>query len=131
MKAPKASLYQVKHYSSKENPGSYPVSIQFYFDRKRVFVSTGINLTPEDFETITQGSPRAYELKQIKSELKEQLYKAESIIKELKSNFSLKRAKRLFLDSSYSVDKNSIYTGFDSYIRQLEENGQVKTAESY
>lgn len=131
MKKPKASLYHDTRYPSQEWPGSFPVSIQFYFDRKRVFASTGVTLSPEDFDYVTKGKPRTNELKGIKAELENQIFKANSIIDDLKGDFTLKRAKKLFLDSTYQTDKNSVFGGFDAYVRTLEGNGQVKTAESY
>lgn len=131
MKKPKASLYHETRRPLQEHPGAFPVAVQLYFDRKRVFVSTGIVLTPADFESVTKGNPRTNELKGIKSQLEEQIFRANSIIDDLKGKFSLPKAKKLFLDTDYQTDKNSVYTAFDAYTRELDANGQIKTSDSY
>lgn len=131
MRKPKASLHHETRYPSQDNPDTFPVSIQFYFDRKRAFVSTGISLSPKDFEQVTKGNPRSFELKGIKEDLEKQYFKANSIIDELKGGFSLNRAKKIFANSTYQTDKNSVFGGFDSYTQVLEANGQIKTADSY
>jgi integrase/recombinase XerD len=131
MKKPIASLYHDTRYDLNDHPGTYPVAIQFYFDRKRVFVGTGIILTPEDFEIVSKGSPRVKELKAIKAQLEKAIHKANTIIDELKGKFTLTRAKNLFFDTNYQTDKNSVYTAFDAYIKSLEINGQIKTSDSY
>lgn len=102
MKKPKASLYHDTRYPSIENPGTYPISIQFYFDRKRVFSSTGVSLSIEDFDLVTKGNPRTFELKGIKAELESHLHKANTVINELKGDFTLGKAKNLF---SQSINK--------------------------
>lgn len=129
--APKVSLYHETRYPSKENPDFFPVTVQFYFDRNRVFASTGIILSKDDFETVTKGSPRTNELKAIKADLEKMILKANAIIEGLKDRFTLQKAKKLFLETSYQGDKNSVYTGFESYIADLERNGQIKTSDSY
>jgi integrase/recombinase XerD len=131
MRKPIASLFQDTRYEQKDSPGSYPISVQFYFDRKRSFVFTGVNLSIEDFELITKGKPRTFELKGIKSDLENQITKANRVLEDLGINFSHERAKRFFQDNSYQTDKNSIYVGFDSYIQELEQNGQIKSSDSY
>lgn len=131
MKKPIASLFHNTRRELNDTLSAYPVAIQFYFDRKRVFASTGIVLTPEDFEIVTKGNPRTNELKGIRATLESRLFKANSIIDELKGKFSLTKAKKLFLDSSYSKDKNSVYSLFDTCIKELEANGQIKTSDSY
>jgi integrase len=80
---------------------------------------------------VGKGKPRTFELKGIKADLESQIFKASSIIEELKGKFSLSRAKKLFLDSTYQTDKNSVYTWFDTYAKELETNGQIKTSDSY
>ncbi len=131
MNKPIVTLFYSTRRKLNYAPGAYPISIQFYFDRKRKFVSTGIVLTPEDFETITKGTPRTNELKGIKATLDNHLFKANSIIEELKGKFSLTKAKKLFLDTNYSSDKDSVYSLFESYIRELDTNGQIKTSDGY
>ncbi len=131
MKKPRVNFYHDTRRPLQDHPGAYPVFIQIYFDGKRALASTGIVLNPEDFELVTKGNPRTNELKGIKAELENQVYKAKSIIEELKGGFTLKRAKKLFLETDYQTDKNSVYGGFESYIRELEANGQIKTSDSY
>lgn len=131
MKKPKISLFHDTRRPLQDLPGVYPVFIQIYFDGKRALASTGKALTPEDFDQVTKGNPRTNELKGIKADLEKQVYKATSIIEELNGKFTLSRAKKLFLDSTYLTDKNSVYTGFESYIKELETNGQIKTSDSY
>jgi integrase len=131
MNKPKASLFQDTRRPLQEHQEIYPIAIQFYFDRKRVLASTGISLSVQDFELVGKGKPRTFELKGIKADLESQIFKASSIIEELKGKFSLSRAKKLFLDSTYQTDKNSVYTWFDTYAKELETNGQIKTSDSY
>ena len=131
MRTPTAKLYLDTRVQFEESPDTYPVSIQFYFDRKRKNVSTGFRLSNEDFKTVLSGSPRTNELKEIKSNLDKAIHKAQTIIQDLKHNFTLERAKNLFLDSNYQTDKYSVFTGFDTYIHQLTEKGQIATAKSY
>lgn len=131
MKKPNVSLFQDTRRPLQDQPGVFPVFMQIYFDRKRALASTGIALTPEDFELVTKGNPRTFELKGIKATLESQIFKATSIIEELKGKFSLSRAKKLFLDTTYQTDKNSIFSGFEAYIKELESNGQIKTSDSY
>ncbi len=131
MKKPKISLFHDTRRPLQDLPGVYPVFIQIYFEGKRTLASTGKALTPGDFELVTKGSPRTFELKGIKDELESQTFKATSIIEELKGKFSFARAKKLFLDTTYQTDKNSVYTGFETYIKELETNGQINTSVTY
>lgn len=131
MKKPKISLFHDTRRPLQDHPGTFPIFIQIYFDGKRALATTGVALTPEDFDLVTKGNPRTKELKGIKAEIESQIFKATSIIAELKGKFSLSRAKKLFLDSSYQTDKNSLFTGFETYIKELEANGQINTAVTY
>ncbi len=131
MKKPKISLFYDTRRPLHDLPGTFPIFIQIYFDSKRALASTGLALTPEDFDLVTKGNPRTNELKGIKADLEKQVYKATAIIEELKGKFSLSRTKKLFLDSSYQTDKNSVYGSFDTYIKELEANGQINTAVTY
>lgn len=131
MNKPKISVFHDTRRPLQEIPGAFPVFIQIYFDRKRALANTGIVLAPEDFETVTKGTPRTIELKGIKANLDSQIFKATAIIEDLKDRFTLEKAKKLFLETTYNIDKNSVYTGFESYIKELEANGQIKTSDSY
>lgn len=131
MRKPTARLYHDLRVTIPTNPGAYPVSIQFYFNGKRRNVRTGKQLTPDEFETVVSGSPRSIELKGIRDDLFALLHKAQIILKDIEQNFSLERAKNLLLDNTYQTDKNSLFTGFNDYIKELEGKGQIKTAISY
>lgn len=132
---PKASLILDKRVVLEDKPGIFPISLQFYFDGKRANIKTGQSLNQEDFDLIIQSLTNnksiLIRLDASRKVLKKKFKKAESVIEELKEDFTLARARKLYLDNSYKTNKNSLFTGFDTYMLELEENDQIKTSDSY
>ncbi len=132
MKTPKAKLVLETRVPLKKQPGTFPVVLQFYFERRRVFLSTGIGASLSEFEKILRPSPRDPKLRAYKYQLEELVQNAEYIIKKLGGNFTLEKA-RMMMETGAALKKRQtdIASVFSMYISNLELNEQIRTADSY
>ena len=126
MKKATANIYQ-DTLRPKED-GSCSVKIKITFNRKRKYFSTGIDLTPEEFEKVFNGKRRTEKQKQIKAKVEYFEKKADDIINNLKV-FSFEIFKQHFLEERNVND--SVSFAFDKYIETLKLNDKISTATCY
>ena len=108
--------------------GSCSVKIKITFNRKRKYFSTGINLTPDEFDKIFYGKRRTREQKEIKTKIEYFENKADVVINNLKV-FSFDIFKEHFLEERNVND--SVSFAFDKYIEVLELDNKISTATCY
>lgn len=122
----KASIYLDKN-RPKAN-GLCSVKIKITYNRKRKYFSTGIDLKPEEFETVFYGKRKTESQKEIKTKIEYFEKKATDVINTL-SVFSFDAFQEMFLERRNTA--NSVSFAFDKYIADLELENRLGTAESY
>jgi len=108
--------------------GTCSVKIKVTFNRKRRYFSTGVDLTPGDFEKVFYGKRKTKDQKAIKTKVEYFEKKAEDVIDKLKV-FSFDIFKQHYLEER-NVN-NSVSFAFDKYIETLELNDKISTATCY
>lgn len=110
----------------KENL-SFPIKYRVTFNRKRVYYSSGVDLTEEQWSQLQ--NTRKKDLIEIKELIQSGFDKIKDHIKELVrgEGFSYDGLSRRLSRGR----KDSIYIAFDNKIKSLEEAGQVGTASTY
>lgn len=105
----------------------YPVKARMTFNRERIYISLGFDLTEEDFNNLSKSkSKRLTDIKKLISasfdrikEIVKELHKSEEYSHDKLRN-KLKRGRNTYLDIA-----------FDNKISDLKKNGQAGTAASY
>jgi integrase/recombinase XerD len=109
--------------------GLFPVKIRITYNRKQKYYSLGKDLSKDDFNDATSSTKKLpKELKDISKKFKQREGQALDIIDELKS-FDLKRFDERF--NGFTSSKTDVKSIYDKYIRELEKNDQIRTADSY
>jgi integrase/recombinase XerD len=126
MKKASVSIY-LDHQRPKKS-GLCSVKIKITYNRKRKYFSTGVDLTPEEFEIVLFGKRRTFEQKELKTKIEYFEEKATSVIKNL-NVFSFDTFETHFLDQRNT--ENSVSFAFDEYIKELELENRIGTAVSY
>lgn len=126
MKTAKASIYLDK--SRPKANGLCSVKIKVTYNRKRKYFSTGIDLSPEEFETVFFGKRKTDKQKEIKTKVEYFEAKANDVIKIL-SVFSFDAFEEQYLDERNTAD--SVSFAFDKYISNLKLENRIGTAVSY
>jgi site-specific recombinase XerD len=126
MKKAKASIY-LDTLRPKED-GTCSVKIKITFNRKRKYFSTGIDLTPDEFEKVLYAKRRTEKQKELKNKIEYFEKKADKVIDNLKV-FSFDMFKEHYLDQRNTTD--SVSFAFDKYIETLELNDKISTATCY
>jgi len=112
--------------------GKCSVKIKITHNRKRKYITTGIELTVIEFEKVMQplekGKRKTLEQKQTHSTILHHLNKAQQIIEDLKV-FTFDSFEQAFFDNRNITD--SVSFAFDRYIEQLRIEDRIGTAESY
>ena len=126
MKKANASIYLDE--SRPKKSGKCSVKIKVTYNRKRKYFSTGIDLTPQDFETVFYGKRRTQNQKEVKVRVEYFENKANEIIN-LLSVFSFDTFEEKFLEDRNTAD--SVSFAFDKYISNLKLENRIATAESY
>ncbi|MEM0476766.1 MAG: site-specific integrase [Candidatus Aenigmatarchaeota archaeon] len=108
--------------------GKCSVKLKVTYNRKRIYFLTGIELMPNEFETIMYGKRKTQEQKSIYAKLIQIQNKALQIIDDLPI-FTFDNFKEAFLENKDL--KNDVYSCFDKYIERLKLNGQIGTVNSY
>lgn len=126
MKKAKTSIYH-DTLRPKED-GSCSVKIKITFNRKRKYFSTGIDLTPDEFEKVLYSKRRTIKQKELKNKIEYFEKKADNVIDNLKV-FSFDIFKEHYLDQRNTTD--SVSFAFDKYIETLELNDKISTAMGY
>ena len=108
--------------------GTCSVKIKVTFNRKRKYFSTGVDLTPDDFDKVFYGKRKTKDQKAIKTKVEYFEKKAEDVIDKLKV-FSFDIFKEHFLEQRNVND--SVSFAFDRYIENLKLDGRIGTAVSY
>lgn len=131
MKNPTVKILLETRVDLKKSPGSHPVVIQFYFQRKRTSISTGIAVTPDEFDKMLRPSPRDPKIRAYKAKLEKQFQLAEHFVKKLGPTFKHDKIKKLMEANMDKEKKTNLSAVFDIYIANLMLNDQVRTADSY
>ena len=126
MKKAEARIYLDSKRPKKS--GECSVKIRISFNRVRRYFSTGIYLTINDFDSITQGKRRTQEQKEKQIKLNYFLTKANKIIDHL-SVFTFSSFEEQFLEQRNV--QNSVSFAFDKYISELKQESRLGTAVSY
>jgi integrase/recombinase XerD len=126
MKTAEASIY-LDELRPKKN-GVCSVKIKITFDRKRKYFSTGIDLTPDEFNKVMESKRRTPEQKEIFFKLIHFQTKAIDVIEGLKL-FTFSAFEESFFEQRNTRD--SVSFAFDKYIQQLKLEKRIGTAVSY
>ncbi len=126
MKTAKASIYLDANRPKKS--GKCSVKIKVTYNRKRKYFSTGVDLMPNEFETIFYGKRKTVKQKEIKTKVEYFEKKADDVINSL-SVFSFDAFEEKFLDERNTDD--SVSFAFDKYISNLKLENRIGTAVSY
>lgn len=108
--------------------GLCSVKIKVTYNRKRKYFSTGIDLTPSDFEQIFFGKRNTNEQKGTKAKILKFENKANDVIGDL-DVFSFDAFQEKFLEDRNTASSVSI--AFDKYIDELKLENRLGTASSY
>ena len=108
--------------------GQCSIKIKITYNRKRKYYSTGINLTPIDFDSVMYGKRKTPEQKEIFIKLQHYQNKAFQIINDL-NIFTFGSFEDHFLTDRNTRD--SVSFAFDNYIEQLRTEKRHETALSY
>ena len=126
MKTAEASIY-LDELRPKKN-GKCSIKIKVTFNRKRKYFSTGIDLTPDEFQKVMQKKRRNEEQKEIHLKLNYFYTKAVNTIKTL-NVFTFDAFEEQFFEQRNT--QNSVSFAFDKYIEQLKSEKRLGTAVSY
>lgn len=126
MKKAEASIY-LDELRPKKN-GKCSVKIKITFNRKRKYFSTGIELTPDEFEKVMYNKRKSRKQKEIYKKLDFYYNKANTVIKDL-NVFTFDSFEEGFLEQRNI--QNSVSFAFDKYIQQLKAENRIGTALSY
>lgn len=126
MKTAEVSIY-LDHLRPKKN-GLCSVKIRVTFFRKRKYYSTGIELTPSDFESVQNNKRRTPEQKEFHNKLTYIYTKASKAIDNLPV-FTFDNFEKVFLEQRNT--RNSVSFAFDEYIEELKKEKRIGTAVSY
>lgn len=126
MKTAKASVY-LDEKRPKTN-GLCSVKIKITYNRKRKYFTTGIDLSPEEFETVFFGKRKTDKQKEIKTKVEYFETKANDVINIL-TVFSFDAFEEHFLDQRNTAD--SVSFAFDKYIANLKLENRIGTLVTY
>ncbi len=108
--------------------GLCSVKIKVTYNRKRKYYSTGIDLTPSEFEQTLFGKRKTNEQKEFNKKISYFENKANDVIKDLHI-FSFDAFQEKFLENRNTA--NSVSFAFDKYIDELKLENRLGTASSY
>lgn len=126
MKKAEASIY-IDELRPKKS-GKCSVKIKVSFNRKRKYFSTGIDLTPIEFEKVLYSKRRTDEQKALKTSIEYFEKKATKVIEALPV-FTFDAFEEHYLDQRNTL--NSVSFAFDKYIKLLKLESRLGTAVSY
>jgi integrase/recombinase XerD len=112
----------------KEN-GKYPVKLKVTYKREKKYFSVGVDLTEDEFKVFHLSKKLKKQFEDITYYLK----KADTIIDDLKENFSWTEFEKRFFTSQQTITARSlnISTLLTGYSDQLNQEGRVKSSDSY
>lgn len=125
-----ADLYLDKLRPRKD--GKCTIKIKITYNRNRKYISTGINIMPDEFEKIMQpagnGNRKTQAKKQTCDTIMHQLDKAKQVINGLKV-FTFDSFENAYFENRNIAD--SVSFAFDKYIEYLKSEKRIATAESF
>ncbi|MBT3422822.1 MAG: tyrosine-type recombinase/integrase [Bacteroidetes bacterium] len=110
---------------SKSN-GLFPVKLRITYNRQQKYYPTDFDLSPNDFKAVYEPNPRK-NYKAIRNKFDDIETDARKVVEKL-SVFSFKKFESTLFNLVKSTYLKDYY---DSYIMSLENEGKIKTAESY
>ncbi|MEX2437156.1 MAG: site-specific integrase [Candidatus Paceibacterota bacterium] len=122
----KTSIYLDKLRPKKS--GKCSVKIKVTFNGNRKYFSTGIDLTPIEFEKVLYSKRRTDEQKELKIKIEYFEKKATDVIQGLPV-FTFDAFEEHYLDQRNTL--NSVSFAFDKHINQLKLENRLGTASSY
>ncbi|WP_242093602.1 site-specific integrase [Aestuariivivens sediminicola] len=112
----------------KKSTGKCSVKIKVTYNRKRKYISTGVDLSPENFEKVIFAQRRTKEERAILTKLEAFKAKANKIIDSL-DVFTFAKFEEGYFESRDI--NNDVSYAFDKKIQELKENGNIGTAVTY
>lgn len=126
MKQATTSIFIDCYHPTQDN--KYAVKLRVTYERERRYWKTKYKLSLAEFESV-MGNPRKDEFKKIRRELDSMKVKADNIIEDLKS-FDWNLFESKYTGTSRAA-KSELNAAYESYITNLENEGQVSTGVSY
>ena len=109
--------------------GTYPVKLRIIHQRHNRLYSTVYSLTKDEFERLPTSKTK--KLKDIRNDLSALQTKARNIIDQIPA-FSFDAFKRaLFRKSNEINDPKNVYSAFQVYIKDMEQQNQIGTSNVY
>lgn len=121
-----ADLFIDKYHPKKDNTCN--VKVRIYFNGKRKYYPTNIDLTVASFESLITSKSRKGKQREVYTKLNHYISKAENIIDKLKP-FTFASFEKIYFENRNVY--TSVSYAFDKKITELRENGQVGTAVTY
>lgn len=108
--------------------GTGAVKIKVTFNRQRKYFSTGLSVTPQDFEAATNGKRKTADQKECALQINHFINKADGILKMLPI-FTFQHFEDNFFSNRNTV--NSVFAAFDERIEELKAADKIGTAVTY
>jgi len=123
------SLYiDFRNVEDKNGPAT--LKLRVYVNRDNIrFFKTKLSLTTDQFNNSYHSKNPRGDNKDLKAKIKATLDKAEKIIEDLGDGFTFEKFENQLYKSSY--DKNNIVSYFNEYIKELDTDDRVGTADLY
>jgi integrase len=110
-----------------KDDATYPLKLCVTYKGKRKYYATGYNASLDEYLLMKENKVRG-ELRKTNFALREIQINAQKCCDSMES-FSFLKFETLFFPKRVII--TNLKSGFDSYIRELEANGQIGTASSY
>lgn len=114
----------------KKKDGTFPVKLTIYYQGKKKVYKSGVDLNREEYDSLYAGNLRNDELKIKRRKIEFLMSRAQDIISKL-DDFTFEAFNQTYLNQKSVRRTSSLQELFEAYIRQLEDNEQIGTAQSY
>jgi integrase/recombinase XerD len=127
-KDPKPKVAMLLDIRRKKADNTYPVKLRITFERKQVYYSTGLNVTPEHYDNAMFGKRQTDAEKETKKAIQAFEDKATKIIKDLPFFDWTKFENKYFTNRAA---KDTLELAFGDIIGSLRNDGRIGTAVTY
>jgi integrase/recombinase XerD len=114
----------------KGNHDKYPVKLTVYYQGQKKRYKTGVDLSLEDYNRLSQPNLRDDVLKAKRRKIELHIINAQNIISRLEP-FTFEAFEEFCFEQKKTPRTQDVQFLFKSYIKELEENEQIGTAISY
>jgi integrase/recombinase XerD len=108
---------------------TFPVKLRVTYNRERKYFGLKMSLSQEQYNRIYSERPRG-EDKELKIQFNELESKAYDIIKKMPV-FTFELFEKELFGDKISYDQRNVFHAYDNYIKQLKENEQFGSADTY